>query len=115
MCDEPLNSIKVQDQGRLVACGSHQGTTTLIELSDSLCTLLRHEKSTINAVRISFCVFVFSKESAKRASEWPHSLNSLIEWFPGFMEWVRGRMAINVGVRIPRPGFNSQRVPDQGC
>ena len=51
VCDEPLNSIKVQDQGRLVACGSHQGTTTLIELSDSLCTLLRHEKSTINGVR----------------------------------------------------------------
>uniref|UniRef100_A0A7M5US50 Dynein intermediate chain 3, ciliary n=1 Tax=Clytia hemisphaerica TaxID=252671 RepID=A0A7M5US50_9CNID len=50
VCDEPLNSIKVQDQGRLVACGSHQGTTTLIELSDSLCTLLRHEKSAINAM-----------------------------------------------------------------
>lgn len=50
VCDEPLNSIRAQDQGRLIACGSHQGTTTLIELSSSLHTLLRHEKSTMNAM-----------------------------------------------------------------
>lgn len=50
VCDEALNSIRVQDQGRLVACGSHQGTTTLIELSESLYMLLRHEKSTMSAM-----------------------------------------------------------------
>jgi len=60
VCDEPLNSIRVQDQGRLVACGSHHGTTTLIELSDSLCTLLRHEKGAINAVSFEILILVLS-------------------------------------------------------
>lgn len=50
VCDEALNSIKVQDMGCLVACGSHQGTTTLIELSESLYTMLRHEKATMTAM-----------------------------------------------------------------
>lgn len=48
VCDEALNSLRVQDQGRLVACGSHAGTVTLLELSDGLCNIQRNEKSSVN-------------------------------------------------------------------
>ncbi|WAQ97162.1 DYI3-like protein [Mya arenaria] len=50
VCDEPLHSLRVQDQGRLVACGSHTGTTTLLELSDSLYTMQRNEKNLVTAM-----------------------------------------------------------------
>ena len=50
VCDEALNSLKVHDSGRLVACGSHKGTTTLLELSEGLYTLPRHEKASITAM-----------------------------------------------------------------
>lgn len=56
VCDEPLHSLRVQEQGRLVACGSHTGTTTLLELSDSLYTLQRNEKNLVTAV--SFWIWV---------------------------------------------------------
>lgn len=47
VCNEPLHSLRVQEQGRLVACGSKSGTTTLLELSDSLYTLQRNEKNLV--------------------------------------------------------------------
>ncbi|XP_020904970.1 dynein intermediate chain 3, ciliary [Exaiptasia diaphana] len=50
VCDESLNSIRVQDHGRLVACGSHSGTVTLLELSDGLSNIQRNEKSSVNAM-----------------------------------------------------------------
>lgn len=50
VCDEALNSLRVQDQGSLVACGSHAGTVTLLELSDGLCNIQRNEKSSVNAM-----------------------------------------------------------------
>ncbi|XP_065066002.1 dynein intermediate chain 3, ciliary-like [Rhopilema esculentum] len=50
VCDEALYSLRVQDQGRLVACGSHDGTTTLLELSDGLHKMLRNEKSAMTAM-----------------------------------------------------------------
>ncbi|XP_074647572.1 dynein intermediate chain 3, ciliary-like isoform X2 [Tubulanus polymorphus] len=50
VCDEPLYSLRVQEQGRLIATGSHTGTTTLLEMSDSLCTLQRNEKNLITAM-----------------------------------------------------------------
>ena len=40
----------MQEQGRLIACGSHSGTTTLLELSDGLCNLQRNEKALVTAV-----------------------------------------------------------------
>lgn len=52
VCDEPLHSIRVQEQGRLVACGSHTGTTTLLELSDTLYTIQRNEKNLVTAVGV---------------------------------------------------------------
>lgn len=50
VCDEELHSVRVQEQGRLVACGSHSGTTTLLELSDGLHTLQRNEKNLVTNV-----------------------------------------------------------------
>ena len=52
VCDEPLHSLRVQEQGRLVACGSYSGTTTLLELSDSLHALQRNEKNLVTLVSI---------------------------------------------------------------
>jgi len=53
VCDEPLHSLRVQEQGRLVACGSHTGTATLLELSDTLYTMQRNEKNLVTAVSIT--------------------------------------------------------------
>lgn len=50
VCDDALHSLRVQDQGRLVACGSHDGTTTLLELSDGLCSMARNEKASMTAM-----------------------------------------------------------------
>ena len=46
----------MQDQGRLIATGSNSGTTTLLELSDGLCTLQRNEKALVTAVRTTSCL-----------------------------------------------------------
>jgi len=48
--DEPLHCLRVHDQGRLIACGSHSGTVTLLELSDNLCTMQRNEKALVTAM-----------------------------------------------------------------
>ncbi|PVD38122.1 hypothetical protein C0Q70_00733 [Pomacea canaliculata] len=47
VCDVPLQCLRVQEHGRLVACGSKDGTTTLLELSDGLYTLQRNEKNLV--------------------------------------------------------------------
>lgn len=51
MCDEALYSLRVQDSGRLVACGSQLGGATLLEVSCGLSTIQRNEKSLLAAVR----------------------------------------------------------------
>jgi len=43
-------SLRAQDQGKLIACGSQQGTATLLELSEGLIQLQRNEKSLVTAV-----------------------------------------------------------------
>ena len=48
--DDALHSIRVQDRGRLIATGSHTGTTTLLELSSGLCTMQRNEKALVTAM-----------------------------------------------------------------
>ncbi|XP_065676617.1 dynein intermediate chain 3, ciliary-like [Hydra vulgaris] len=50
VCEEALYSLCIHDQGRFVTVGSHEGTTTLLELSESLYTLLRHEKNAMGAM-----------------------------------------------------------------
>lgn len=51
MCDEVLYSLRVQDNGRLVVCGSQQGEATLLEMGPGLWTLQKNEKSLTSAVR----------------------------------------------------------------
>ena len=52
--DEPLHCLRVQEpSGRLVACGSQNGTVTLIEVSDNLCIQGKTEKVLVNGVSIS--------------------------------------------------------------
>ncbi|XP_056153620.1 dynein axonemal intermediate chain 2 [Lampris incognitus] len=50
VCDEALYSLRVQDNGRFLACGSQQGTATLLEISPGLSTLQRNEKSLVAAM-----------------------------------------------------------------
>lgn len=50
VCDDPLHAIRVHEQGRLVACGSRSGSTTVLELSEALSSLQPNEKQNINAV-----------------------------------------------------------------
>ncbi|KAM4662025.1 dynein axonemal intermediate chain 2 [Discoglossus pictus] len=50
VCDEPLYSLRPQDNGRFLACGSKLGVTTLLELSSGLCTLQRNEKNLASAM-----------------------------------------------------------------
>ncbi|KAG8004789.1 Dynein intermediate chain 3 [Nibea albiflora] len=49
VCDEALYSLRVQDNGRLVACGSQQGGATLLEICSGLSTLQKNEKSLLAA------------------------------------------------------------------
>ncbi|XP_021096643.1 dynein intermediate chain 2, axonemal isoform X3 [Heterocephalus glaber] len=51
VCDEALYCLRVQDNGCLIACGSQQGTTTLLEVSSGLSTVQRNEKN------IAFSIF----------------------------------------------------------
>uniref|UniRef100_UPI00358E7F12 dynein axonemal intermediate chain 2-like n=1 Tax=Myxine glutinosa TaxID=7769 RepID=UPI00358E7F12 len=48
--DEPLFRLRVQDNGQFLACGSHLGTITLLEVSSGLYTLQHNEKKTISAM-----------------------------------------------------------------
>ncbi|XP_018423722.1 PREDICTED: dynein intermediate chain 2, axonemal [Nanorana parkeri] len=50
VCDEPLCSLRLQDNGRFVACGSKNGLTTLLEMSPGLCTMQRNEKNLATAM-----------------------------------------------------------------
>lgn len=50
ICDEPLSSLRLQDNGCVVGCGSKLGTITLLEISSGLCTLQRNEKNLANAM-----------------------------------------------------------------
>ncbi|XP_071429748.1 dynein axonemal intermediate chain 2 [Pithys albifrons albifrons] len=43
--NEPLFSLCPQDNGRIIGCGTKQGTVTLVEISSGLCTLRKNEKS----------------------------------------------------------------------
>jgi len=48
--DEAIHSLRVHDSGRVVACGSHSGTTTLMELSSGLCQLQKNEKNLVSGM-----------------------------------------------------------------
>ncbi|KAM4550026.1 dynein axonemal intermediate chain 2 [Fundulus diaphanus] len=48
--DKALYSLRVQENGRLVACGSHSGEATLLEICSGLSTLQKNEKSLVAAM-----------------------------------------------------------------
>ncbi|CAB1420428.1 unnamed protein product [Pleuronectes platessa] len=48
--DKALNSLCIQDNGRLVACGSQQGEATLLEICSGLSTLQKNEKNLLAAM-----------------------------------------------------------------
>ncbi|GAB5581266.1 dynein axonemal intermediate chain 2 isoform X1 [Prionailurus iriomotensis] len=50
VCDEALFCLRVQDNGCFIACGSQLGTTTLLEVSNGLCTLQKNEKNTASLI-----------------------------------------------------------------
>ncbi|XP_053303326.1 dynein axonemal intermediate chain 2 [Pleuronectes platessa] len=50
VCDQALNSLCVQDNGRLVACGSQQGEATLLDICSGLSTLQKNEKNLLSAM-----------------------------------------------------------------
>jgi hypothetical protein len=60
ICDEAVQCLRVHDQGRLAACGSQNGTLTLLELSDNLCTLQRNEKALVTMVSYLMHAFINS-------------------------------------------------------
>lgn len=63
--DEPLHCLRVQEsQGRLIACGSQNGTVTLIEVSDNLCIQGKSEKALVTGVSFTTnktCLKFFTK------------------------------------------------------
>ncbi|XP_063682877.1 dynein intermediate chain 3, ciliary-like [Bolinopsis microptera] len=50
VCDEALNCLRIQDSGSLLACGSHSGNVTLLELSESLSQQQRNEKASVTQI-----------------------------------------------------------------
>ena len=48
--DDSLHSIRCHSSGKMVACGSHSGAVTLLELSDPLSHIQLNEKANITAV-----------------------------------------------------------------
>ncbi|NWS12671.1 DNAI2 protein, partial [Pachyramphus minor] len=43
--NDPLFSLRPQDNGRIIGCGTKQGTVALLEISSGLCTLRKNEKT----------------------------------------------------------------------
>ncbi|KAM6899967.1 dynein axonemal intermediate chain 2 [Xenentodon cancila] len=45
VCDKALYSVRIQDNGHLLGCGSQHGEATLLEISSGLSTLQKNEKT----------------------------------------------------------------------
>ncbi|XP_033981191.1 dynein intermediate chain 2, axonemal-like [Trematomus bernacchii] len=50
VCDEALYSLRIQDNGRLLACGSEGGGASLLELSSGLRTNQSNDKNLLAAM-----------------------------------------------------------------
>uniref|UniRef100_A0A087XWB9 Dynein, axonemal, intermediate chain 2b n=1 Tax=Poecilia formosa TaxID=48698 RepID=A0A087XWB9_POEFO len=48
--DKALYSLRIQDNGQVLACGSHSGEATLLHISSALSTLQKNEKSLMAAM-----------------------------------------------------------------
>lgn len=49
--DKALYSLRIQDNGQLVACGSDNGEATVLKICSGLSTLQKNEKSLVADVR----------------------------------------------------------------
>lgn len=54
VCDYQLRSLRVHDQGQLVAVGNNLGTSYLVEFNESLATTQRNDKALLTAVSYNF-------------------------------------------------------------
>ena len=50
VANAPISCVKIQEQGKRVIVGAKDGTTTLIEVSESLSKLVPNEKTTLSAM-----------------------------------------------------------------
>jgi dynein intermediate chain 2 len=50
VCDYQLSSLRVHDQGQLVAVGNNMGTSYLVEFSENLAATQRNDKVLLTAV-----------------------------------------------------------------
>uniref|UniRef100_A0A0B7A5S6 Dynein intermediate chain 3, ciliary n=1 Tax=Arion vulgaris TaxID=1028688 RepID=A0A0B7A5S6_9EUPU len=50
VCDVPLHSLRINETGKFIAAGSEDGTTTLLELSESLYTQARNERNLVTSI-----------------------------------------------------------------
>lgn len=50
VCDYQLSSLRVHDQGQLVAVGNNLGTSYLVEFSENLAATQRNDKALLTAV-----------------------------------------------------------------
>ncbi|PAA58417.1 hypothetical protein BOX15_Mlig004797g1, partial [Macrostomum lignano] len=50
VCDEPLQCLRLQEHGRLMACGSQSGVATIVELSEGFYAQNRNERNLVNAI-----------------------------------------------------------------
>ncbi|PAA61501.1 hypothetical protein BOX15_Mlig008431g2, partial [Macrostomum lignano] len=48
--DEPLQSLRLQEHGRLMACGSQGGVATIVELSEGFYAQNRNERNLVNTI-----------------------------------------------------------------
>lgn len=52
MSNDPLLSVRSQDNGQIVGCGTKTGSVSLLEISPGLCTLRKNEKTLTSTVRV---------------------------------------------------------------
>ena len=52
VCNSPLHCVKVQEHGKLIAATARDGSTTILEVSDSLARIQKDEKSIFSQVYV---------------------------------------------------------------
>jgi len=50
VCNAPIHTIQAQEQGKMLAVGARDGTTTLLGLSDGLVNIQNNEKKIFSEV-----------------------------------------------------------------
>ncbi|XP_061656375.1 dynein axonemal intermediate chain 2 isoform X2 [Syngnathoides biaculeatus] len=88
VCDEALYSVRPDESGRLVACGSQQGAVTILELSLGLSSLQKNEKSLMaESLILTRVTGVLERILAVKRQEAGYTLN----WLPGYRRGQRDK------------------------